>query len=365
MKFIIKLIIALSIIVSLSACQKMGSAEYGVRFRKLPPFLGGGVASDVVSPGSRTVVMPWESIYTIDTRLEQISWGEQTHDRNDDLHQGYVYTRAHDGNELALAFTIQFRVYPDPEKIRNLVQNVALNNRDVADIVIAVGRSDIRRVMNELNTSDFLDASKVNAAVDKVRNLMAATLDPYGIDIVKMILLNYRFERKLADGSTDSSYQERLAEIQRLTEDTVRAELSVQAIQAKMDQEVVGMQVLRQQLEAEALGYKNQAKVRSDAYFEARSNEAKAILAQGEAQVKGMIEQINALAGPGGNAILKLELAKQLKASDPKFILLGDDKGAGLELRKLDTNQLLGQVGLVEGLKSSKKTKREAEDSDE
>ena len=49
--------------------QHMGTTEYGVRFRTLPPVVGGGVgsANSVALPLQTVVVLPWETIYRFDT----------------------------------------------------------------------------------------------------------------------------------------------------------------------------------------------------------------------------------------------------------------------------------------------------------
>ena len=65
----------------LSGCdtglQHMGTTEYGVKFRALPPFLGGGVGSaeSVVHPLQTVIVLPWEKIYRFDTSPQYLSWG--------------------------------------------------------------------------------------------------------------------------------------------------------------------------------------------------------------------------------------------------------------------------------------------------
>ena len=103
---------------------------------------------------------------------------------------------------------------------------------------------------------------------------------------------------------------------------------------------------------AEAEGAKIQAEERGRSYLEARQNEAKGIVAQGKAEVEGLVQQISALQGPGGRALLKLEIAKQLVKSNPQFVLLNEGQaGSGIEVKRTDTNELLNQIGVIEGLK--------------
>ncbi len=374
----LKLFILSLFLLILSACQTpvkyLDVTEYGVRFRKLPPLLGGGVSSGVGRPGEMMVIWPWDEVYVFDTAVQDISWGvvgahstqssqsgafggvsqaarsQQTGDF------GYVNTRALDGNEVALAITVRFKISNDPEKLVYLVQNVAESNEEVRDLVVAAARADIRTYMNELRTSDFLNVDERYKAINKVTASLQKRLGDYGIDVQAVNLNDFRFERVLADGSVDTSYQDRLKEIQKLGEDAQREMQRIETVEAKKQQELNDAQAIYNRQVAEAKGYLEQAKLRGDAYFSSRENEAKGIRTRGEAQVKGLIEQINALNGPGGEAILKLDLAKSLMRTDPKFIIMDSGAGAqGLDVKRVDTNQLLNQLGLMEALAPDKK----------
>lgn len=336
-------------------CQQMGPTEYGVKFRKLPPPIG-GVSSSVVSPGEVAVLFPWESIYRFDTAVRDITWPSADSKEG----ENYVNTRALDGNEVALAVTVRYRVSTDPERLTTLVQKVGTDDAAVRELVVAVARADIRTYMNELRTSAFLDEQSRYRAIDKVRDSMAKRLSPYGIDLARVILNDFRFERKLRDGTVDSSYQDKLTEIQKLREDTERERSRIETVKAKKQQELNTLQASVNRQIAEAEGYRNQAKLRGDGVFEARSNEAKAILAQGTAAVEGMVAQIQALSGPGGRSILRLKLAQEFLKNDPKFVVLSDGGSQGMQVRKTDTNELLNQLGLIEGMAPSVKKEGEA-----
>jgi len=183
---------------------------------------------------------------------------------------------------------------------------------------------------------------------------MQERIKTYGIEIVQVNMDDYRFERKLRDGTVDSSYQQRLTEIQQLTEDTERERSRTETVRAKKAQERNAMEATVSQVLAEADGFLNQAKLRGDSYFQSKSNEAKAILAQGEAGAQGITEKAAALQGAGGQAILKLEIAKQLQKSAPSFVALNEgSSGQGLDVRRLDTNAMLSAMGIMEGVRGT------------
>lgn len=354
MKNVLRLFSILGLLL-LAGCQKMETTQYAVRFRKLPTFLFGGVSETVIAPGQTTAVMPWDSIYRFDTSVKDISWGGRIDGQ--DTKSAHVHTRAMDGNEVALAVTIRYRVSPDARTLVKLVEEVATNDEQVRDVVIAVGRADIRTFMNELETSEFLDEKSRYEAVDKVTTSMRSRLSKYGIEVIRVALDDYRFERVLRDGSVDSSYQDKLTEIQKLREDTGREKSRIATIKAKKLQELNNAEAVVNRQIAEAQGYKKQAVLKGDGYFQAKSNEAQSILTSGKAAVEGIVEQINALAGPGGEAILKLELARELMKNSPQFVLLGNAQGTNnLEVNRIDTNDLMQQLGVFDALSAKSRT---------
>lgn len=363
-KIAARLTLVLLTAVLLAGCdtgfKQMDTTEYGVRFRKIPPELGGGVSSKVISPGEFVVVWPWDAIYRYDTSLQYLSWGP-VGSGTDINHSDYVYTRAHDGNEVALAVTVQYRISDKPEDLQRLVRYVAKNNSDVRKLIQAVARADIRTYMNELKTSEFFDRNARYTAIDKAKDAMNSRLNHDGIIIEKVLLDEHRFERLLKDGTVDASYQEKIDETQKLGQDTERELLRIDTIKAQKAQIFNQTQATVNRQVAEADGYKKQAVFRGDAYLESKQNEALGILAKGKAEVEGLKEKIAALEGEGGKAILKLELAKNLGKQKPNFVVLGEQsKSNVLDVRKIDTNQLLEQIGIVEGL-SSNDAKRETD----
>lgn len=352
-----KRILVTLILLSFCGCnlgfKQMGSTEYGILFRKIPTYIGGGIGRNIIPPGKMVWLWPWEEIYRFDTSVKDISWGPKGQSA-DSSREDFIHTRALDGNEVAIALTVRYKLSTDEEKLKNLARSVALSNEDVAKIVDAITRADVRTYMNELHTSEFLDKEHRYSAVDKVKANVSSRLEAYGITVERINLDDFRFERLLNDGSIDRSYQDKLEEIQRIREDTERENSRIETVKAKKEQELndVKAQVNRQVAEAE--GARAQAESRGVSYLEARRNEAKAILAQGKAEVEGLVLQINALQGPGGKALLKLDIAKELVKSDPRFIVMGEGGSSqGVEVNRTDTNELLRQIGILDGLKQT------------
>ena len=96
-------------------------------------------------------------------------------------------------------------------------------------------------------------------------------------------------------------------------------------------------------------GQAEQAKLESDAYFEAKKLEADAILAEMKAKAEGIREKRAAIAGSGGRTMVKLRVAEALKGK--RIVLLPVGGESGFSLQKTDINQLLQTLG-VEALAS-------------
>jgi regulator of protease activity HflC (stomatin/prohibitin superfamily) len=353
---ILRRVIILALIAAVSTgCQQLGSTEYAIRFWKMPAPVG-GVSDRVFSPGETVMDVPVVAeLYRFDTSVRDVTWGARG-DKEAADGTGYVQTRALDGNEVALAVTVSYQLMADPKKLVKLIQRVGASSEAVEKLVVTAARSDIRTRMNELETSQFIDKAARYGAVDKVRDSLSNRLAPLGIHIHRVILNDFEFRRIRADGSFDSSYEERLKEIQEREEDIQRERERIKTIEAKKREELSFMQAKVNQMVEKAKGFEAQAQSRGNAYLEAKQNVAEGILATGQAHAEGLMEQINALSGPGGKAILKLELARQLIEHNPSFVVMNSQNSDGIEVNRIDANQLLEQIGVLEGLKESPKS---------
>jgi hypothetical protein len=356
MKHIFSILFLISILTGCdTGFKQMGPSEFGIRFRSLPPTLGGGIDEKVVQNGQKAIVWPWDSLYRFETSEQYISWGQQKDTKA--KHDDSLFTRARDGNEVALAVTVVYQIEPHPKKLVKLLEEAGTSNVEVRALVEAVGRADVRTYMNHLRTAQFADVEQRYRSVGEVRNAMNRRLEPYGIEVKRVTLDDFRFERLLKDGSVDTSYQEKLTQIQKLREDTNREMARVETIKAKKQKELSEVRAVVNQQVAEVDGYLNQAKIGADGYYAAKKNEAEAILATGRASAEGITKKIEALSGPGGEAVLKLEIAKTLIASNPKFVVLpsngqgassGGSNSQDLSFTRTDLNDLLVQMGVVE-----------------
>jgi hypothetical protein len=78
-------------------------------------------------------------------------------------------------------------------------------------------------------------------------------------------------------------------------------------------------------------------------YYEKQKLLAEAITAEGIAEAKGIQEMNNALAGSGGETIVKLQIAEALQGK--RIILLPVSEG-GMNLKTTDMNRLIETMGV-------------------
>ncbi len=349
-------LVVLVLILALCGCdagiREMGPNEVGVVFHKLPPILGGGVSGNVIGRGEKRIVMPWDQIYRFNTTPRFITWGAGK-GRNT------IFARAKDGNEVALTVTLSYQVSRASEGILKLMQEFATSNEAIDSLVEVAARSDVRTFMNELATLEFREAAARAQALEKVRRSLTERFGSFGIEIISVNLDDFQFKRLAPDGTEDATYQKMIDQIQARTEDTKRKVAEEMTITEAKKAELAAVDARVVSLVREAEGYKEALRYRGDAYLKTKSNDAAAIKALGDAEVKGLIAQIEALSGPGGMAMLKLEIAKQMLKNDPRYILMPEQKAGGLDVKRTDTNELINQLGINEALQPKVLTKTE------
>jgi len=153
---------------------------------------------------------------------------------------------------------------------------------------------------------------------------------PYGVIIERVLTKDYRFnddyqqaieDKKIADQKTEKLRSEELA---------TREEYKRKLEEAKGD---VFKQI------AKANGAYDVAIIEAEAYLKKQQNIAKAIIAEGKAEARGIQKMNEALAAQGGKVMVKLEMAKALAGK--RIVLLPASSGNSIDLKTLDVNKFL------------------------
>ncbi|HNR33754.1 MAG TPA: SPFH domain-containing protein [Candidatus Hydrogenedentes bacterium] len=330
----LRLIAAAVLVACLAGCvpRSTGPTEVGVRTRKFPLMGPKGVENRVYPPGSTYFFVPFFNDWnTFDTRLNtlEMSGVNTKGDRRwgDDL-----LFKTVDGNDISLDIIVSWRI--DPEKAPMILQEVATNMDELKENIIrAVTRSKPRDVFGELKTEDFYLAEKRSGKAHEVVKVLNEILSPYGVVVENVGTSDYRFnpdyqaaieQRKVAEQRVEKARSTKMA-----TEEEYRAKVE----EAKGD-------VAR--MRAEADGAYKQAVIKADAQYKQMERQAEAILAEGRAEAEAIRKMNEALNGPGGEAVVKLAVAKALAGKRVALVPMA----GGFDVRSTNINALLELYGI-------------------
>lgn len=310
-----------------------GATEVGVRTIKWSPFGNKGVQQEITPPG-QTVFLPlfitdWN---TFDTRLEKLEMtavvGKGDRPGNDELMFKTV-----DGNDIGLDLTVQYRVVP--EKAPMILQTVARDDDELKEhIMRGVARSKPRDIFGVLRTEDFYISENRLAKAEEVKKTLNEILGPYGIEVDRINLGNYKF---------NPEYEKAIEDKKVADQDAERTKSETAAKSAEFETAVETAKADVAKMREKADGEYRRAVIEADAQFAQQQRIAEAIIAEGTAEAQGMMKMNEALSGAGGGAMVKLKMAEALTGKRIVMVPMGD---GGLDVRTTDINALLKTYGI-------------------
>jgi SPFH domain / Band 7 family len=310
-----------------------GETEVGVRTRKMA-FIGQkGVEDRVYAPGATYFFLPFINDWNVfDTKLQNLEM-TFSQERGDRKSRDDLVLKTIDGNDISLDVIIAYRI--DANRAPHILQYVARDDEALRDkIVRTVARSKPRDIFGELKTESFYVADARESQSIKAKEALQEILGPMGIVVEKVLTNDYRFnpeyqkaieDKKVADQQVEknkSAQHAALEEYKRKLEE-VRGEVN--------------------KMVADADGQYLKDKIEADVYQEQQQLLAKAIEAEGIAEANGIQEMNNALAGAGGEAIVKLRIAEAIQGK--RIMLLPLSEG-GMNLKTTDINRLIETLGV-------------------
>lgn len=331
MRFVSALVLAVVLGAFLFYPHRTGPTEVGVRTIKWSPFARRGVQADVYAPGGTyffaAVLNDW---HTFDTKLQNV---EMTYDprRGDRPFRDDLLFKTIDGNDISLDVIVSYRI--DIEKAPNIVQFVAVNDWELRDKVVrTISRSRPRDIFGELKTEDFYVSDRRDQKAEHVKEVLNEMLNPYGVVVERVSTKDYRFNAAYQRAIEDRKVADQVAEQNKSATKAAQEEYLKKLEDAKGE---VNKMV------AEADGRFRQAQIEADAYFQQQQHIAAATEAEGVAEAKGITEMNKALAGSGGEVMVKLKLAEALAGK--RILLL--PFGGGIDLKTTNVNRLLEIYG--------------------
>jgi len=310
-----------------------GETEVGVRTRKMA-FIGSkGVEDRVYAPGATYFFLPFiNDWHVFDTKLQNL---EMTYSqvRGDRKSRDDLVLKTIDGNDISLDVIIAYRI--DANKAPHILQYVARDDATLRDkIVRTVARSKPRDIFGELKTEAFYVADAREAQSGKAREALQEILGPMGIIVEKVLTNDYRFNPEYQKAIEDKKVADQQVEKNKSAQHAATEEYKRKLEEARGE---VNKMV------ADADGQYLKDQIEADVYQEQQQLLAKAIQAEGIAEANGIQEMNNALAGSGGEAIVKLRIAEVIQGK--RIILLPVSEG-GMNLKTTDINRLIETLGI-------------------
>lgn len=332
MKVLLSLIGLLLVGVFFPYPRTTGPTEVGVRTVKWAPFKKSGVEEYVYQPGALHFfpffLNDW---HVLDTRLQNV---EMTLDaRGDRRMRDDLLFKTIDGNDISLDVIVSYRI--DPQQAPMIVQHVAVNDFELKDKVIrTVARSRTRDIFGELKTEEFYISDKRDEKAERAKHTLNELLNPYGVIVERISTKDYRFNPAYQRAIEDKKVADQVAEQNKAATHAAEEEYLKKLEDAKGE---VNKMI------AETDGRFRQAQIEADAYYEQQQRFAEAIEAEGLAEAQGITEMNKALAGSGGEVMVKLKIAEALTG---KKIILLPLTGGGMDIKTTNINKILETYGV-------------------
>jgi regulator of protease activity HflC (stomatin/prohibitin superfamily) len=334
MKILISLIGLLFVGVFFPYPRTTGPTEVGVRTVKWDLLKESGVDKYVYQPGALHFFFPFflSDWHVLDTRMQNVEMTLAATSGDRRMRDDLLF-KTMDGNDISLDVIVSYRI--DPLQAPKIIQEVAANDFELKDKVIrTVARSRTRDIFGELKTEEFYISDKRDEKAERAKNTLNELLTPYGVIVERISTKDYRFNPAYQRAIEDKKVADQVAEQNKAATHAAQEEYLKKLEDAKGE---VNKMV------AETDGRFRQAQIEADAYYEQQQRFAEAIEAEGQAEAQGITEMNKALAGSGGEVMVKLKIAEALAG---KKIILLPLAGGGMDIKTTNINKILETYGV-------------------
>ncbi len=334
MKILILLLALIFGVVMFPYPRTTGPTEVGVRTVKWDFLKESGVDPQVYQPGALYFFFPFflSDWHVLDTRMQNVDMTLAATSGDRRMRDDLLF-KTMDGNDISLDVIISYRI--DPTQAPKIIQEVAANDFELKDKVIrTVARSRTRDIFGELKTEEFYISDKRDEKAEYAKRVLNELLTPYGVVVERISTKDYRFNPAYQRAIEDKKVADQVAEQNKAATHAAQEEYLKKLEDAKGE---VNKMV------AETDGRFRQAQIEADAYYEQQQRYAEAIEAEGQAEAQGITEMNKALAGSGGEVMVKLKIAEALAG---KKIILLPLTGSGMDIKTTNINKILETYGV-------------------
>ena len=311
------------------ACATTTSTEVGVRTSLFGIFEKRG-NQQVYGPGRVYFVMPllnaWHTL-PISQRNLLMNANPSEGDRPvpDD-----ITFKTKDGNNVYIDVNVMWRI--DPQRAPFVISHVGQSETEIKERLLRpMSRALIRDTFNEITSEEYYQVTVKNRVAAKAKEELSKALEPYGIVVDMLQVQQHRFDTEYQAAINAQKQAE--ADVQTLVEQQKNM-----VVQKKSELEAKRSEWNRQA--EDALGEAGRTRNQADGYYQTKTNEAKAVLAVAQAEAEGVRKEAEALGKLGGDAYVKMQVAKQL--SQKKILIVPGANVSTMDVNQM-VNYLLGQ----------------------
>ena len=317
-----KRLLVVAALAGLCGCRSTHSTEVGVRTCLWGIFEERGT-QQVYEPGGVFVVAPIVNSWLSLTIAQQNLLMNSNPNEGDRPVPDDITFKTKDGNNVYVDVNVMWRI--DPQKAGYLVAQVGQSEDEIKErLVRPFARSVIRDVFNEITSEEYYQVTVKNRMAARAKDQLSAELAPHGVLVDSLQVQQHRFDKEYQAAINAQKQAE--ADVQTLVEQQKN-------IEAAKRSELQGKRAEWNKRMEDANGEAGKVRNEADGYAQTKTNEAKALIAQAQAESAAVVKEAEALSKMGGDAYVKMQLAKQF--AEMHFVIVPAASVSTLNVNKI------------------------------
>jgi regulator of protease activity HflC (stomatin/prohibitin superfamily) len=315
---LVALILAAAFLLTTVRVGKVSGEQVGILLNKIT-----GKITVINQPGTKIYNGFTNDFFVLDRTLQVLNMVAE--DRTNKSQDKNLKIKTIDGSDVYVDLIVQYRIIPEMADLVVLTSGPAgaYKEKWAKDYM----RSLCRNYLGELTTEQFYDSSLRDVKTVKAREEANQRLNPYGIMIDSIVIprkphFYQEYEemikqKKLADQEVLEEQSKAQAAKQRqqtrIVEETNKKNVAVEQYQGQMAELIIAAEAEGERARQQAKAYYDKVTIGAEAGFYERQKTAGGLLARKKAEAEGIRELAEALSGPGGRNLVKMEYARKLK----------------------------------------------------
>ncbi|MFO0725602.1 MAG: SPFH domain-containing protein [Myxococcota bacterium] len=314
-----------------TGCNAVSSTEVGVRTTMVGLLEPRGTQQSYPAGGVYFIMPYFNSWATLPTSQQNLLMNTNAKEGDRPIPDDVAF-KTKDGNNVYIDVNVMWRV--DPTKAGTVISRVGQSIEEIKERVVRpMSRSVIRDTFNEITSEEYYQVTVKNKVAEEARAKLAAEVAPYGVIIDMLQVQQHRFDT--AYQAAINAQKQAEADVQKLIEQQ-------KAMEQQKQSELEAKRSEWNKLTEEALGQAGRAQNDADGYYQTKTNEAKALLASAMAEAEATKKEAEALSRLGGDAYVKMQLAKML--GKKRVILVPAASASTLNVNKM-VDFFIGKAG--------------------